>query len=74
MVSGRERGTALGLGAGLDIAVANNGSDDVSVIFNTSPVCGDNVVSGNEQCDPPGADCSSGCGGTTYCTNFCRCP
>ncbi len=60
--------------AGLDIAVANHNSDDVSVIYNTSPSCGDSTVSGNEQCDPPGAVCSSGCGGTTYCTTLCKCP
>jgi hypothetical protein len=37
-----------------DIVVGNYVSDDMTILINHSPTCGDNVVEGAEQCDPPG--------------------
>jgi len=36
----------------------------------STPVCGDGVVSGTEQCDPP---CGSGCSGGSICNSTCQC-
>jgi hypothetical protein len=55
-----------------DIVVANFGSDDVTILINVSPTCGNGVVEGAEQCDPPGTifpTCPP-----TVCGPTCRIP
>jgi hypothetical protein len=39
----------------LDLAVTNYVTDDVSIVRNDSPVCGNGVTEGTEGCDPPGS-------------------
>ncbi len=63
---------ALDAGTTADLVTANNGSDDASLVPNTSPVCGDSVVSGGEGCDPPASTCSTGCA-SGVCSATCRC-
>jgi hypothetical protein len=55
-----------------DIVSGNFVSDDMTILINNSPTCGDSVVEAPEQCDPPGTVFPT-CPPTT-CGPTCRIP
>jgi hypothetical protein len=59
------------LGAGANACRCGTTTSTTSSTTTTTILCGDGIVTGGEDCDPPGATV---CPGSLECTADCRCP